>query len=171
MPLLSKTMGADSSAMMGCEASYDLKIKFQNSSAIEDIWIKVSRHKQKIVILSSSANQNQHVHGSLEKFLEVAQISSLYQYPHELQMVGDNSKISITFMHHLSCLSVDKDYNNENIYFYMAKSGENMTKFYHVSFIILWFHYETNPICLLASQMAEFSHFYELCGCKDLGEV
>ena len=39
-------------------------------------------------------------------------------------------------MNHLLCLSADKDYNNENIYFYMAECGENMTKSYHASFHI-----------------------------------
>ena len=38
-------------------------------------------------------------------------------------------------MHHLLCLSVDKDYRNENIYFYMAECDENMTKSYYSSFL------------------------------------
>ena len=38
-------------------------------------------------------------------------------------------------MHHLSCLSVDKGYMNENIYFYMAECDENMTESYHASFL------------------------------------
>ena len=38
-------------------------------------------------------------------------------------------------MHHLSCLSINKDYNNENIYIYVAECGENMTKSYYASFI------------------------------------
>ena len=38
-------------------------------------------------------------------------------------------------MHHLSCLSGGKDYNNKNIYFYMAECGENMIKSYHESFL------------------------------------
>ena len=37
-------------------------------------------------------------------------------------------------MHHLSCLSDDKDCNNENICFYMTEYDENMTKLYHTSF-------------------------------------
>ena len=45
-------------------------------------------------------------------------------------------------MHHLLCLSVDKDYRNENIYFYTVECDENMTKSYYSSFptffIILW---------------------------------
>ena len=39
-------------------------------------------------------------------------------------------------MHHLSCLSVDKDYRNDNIYFYMVECDENMFKSYHESFIM-----------------------------------
>ena len=50
---------------------------------------------------------------------------------------GDNSKILVIFMHHLSCLSTDKDCNNENIFFYMTESSENMTQFYHTSFLTL----------------------------------
>ena len=48
-------------------------------------------------------------------------------------------------MHHLSCLSVDQDYRNENIDFYMAECDEDMTKSYHASFIIFWLYYGTNP--------------------------
>ena len=44
-----------------------------------------------------------------------------------------NSKV--TSMHHLSYLSVDKDYRNANIYFYMVEYDENMTKSYHASFL------------------------------------
>ena len=71
-------------------------------------------------------------------------------------------------MHHLSRLGVDKDYKNENIYFYMAECGENITKSYHVSAFIC---YVINPISLFRSQMIEFTHFYELCEFKDLGKV
>ena len=45
------------------------------------------------------------------------------------------------FMHHLSCLSADKDYENENIYFYMAEYDENMTTLSCIIsyiLIILW---------------------------------
>ena len=73
-------------------------------------------------------------------------------------------------MHHLSCLSFDKDFKNENIYFYMVECDENMTKSYHVSFLTFWLYYETNPTWLLGILMVEFSHFYELYGCKELGE-
>ena len=48
-------------------------------------------------------------------------------------------------MPHLSCLSVDQDYRNENIDFYMAECDEDMTKSYHASFIIFWLYYGTNP--------------------------
>ena len=74
-------------------------------------------------------------------------------------------------MYQLSCLSVDKDCKNVNLYFYMAKCDENITNLYHVSFLIFWIYYEINPIWLLRSQMFKFSHFNELCGCKDLDEV
>ena len=74
-------------------------------------------------------------------------------------------------MHHFSSWNVDKDYNNSNIYFYMTECGENMTRYYYASFLILWLYYETNPIWFLGSEMVDFSHFYKLCGCKDLGEV
>ena len=74
-------------------------------------------------------------------------------------------------MHHLSCLSVDRDFNNENIYFYMDECNESITKCYHASFLIFLVYYETNPIWLLESQVVEFSHFYELSRCKDLSEV
>ena len=53
----------------------------------------------------------------------------------------------------------------------MAEYDENMTKSYDASFLTIWLYYETNPTWLLGSQMVEFSHFYELCRCKDLGEV
>ena len=33
-------------------------------------------------------------------------------------------------MHHLSCLSVNKDYMNENVYFYMAECDENIDGYY-----------------------------------------
>ena len=33
-------------------------------------------------------------------------------------------------MHHLSCLSANKDYNNENIYLCSIECDENMTKSY-----------------------------------------
>ena len=39
-------------------------------------------------------------------------------------------------MHHLSCLSADKDYNNENLYFYMIECDENMTKSFHALSLI-----------------------------------
>ena len=74
-------------------------------------------------------------------------------------------------MYHLSCLSADKDYNNENINFYVVEWDENMTKSNHASFSTFWLLYETNPTWILGSQMFEFSHFYQLCGCKDLGKV
>ena len=38
-------------------------------------------------------------------------------------------------MDHLSYLSTDKGYNNENIYLYMAECDENMTKSNHASFL------------------------------------
>ena len=38
-------------------------------------------------------------------------------------------------MHHLSCLSVDKEYMNKNIYFCKVECDENMTKSYHASFL------------------------------------
>ena len=71
-------------------------------------------------------------------------------------------------MHHLSCLSADKDYKNKNIHFYMVECDENMTKSCYASFLTFPLYYETNPISFLGSQMVEFSHLYELCGCKDL---
>ena len=37
-------------------------------------------------------------------------------------------------MYYLWCLSVDKNYNNENIYLYITECDENMTKSYHASF-------------------------------------
>ena len=37
----------------------------------------------------------------------------------------------------LSCLSVDKDCNNENTYFSMPECDKNMTKSYHASFLTL----------------------------------
>ena len=71
-------------------------------------------------------------------------------------------------MHHLSRLSVDK---NENTHFYMVECDENMTKSCYASFLTFLLYYETNPIWFRGSQIVEFSCFYELCGCKDLGEV
>ena len=84
---------------------------------------------------------------------------------------GDNLKIQVVFVHHLSNLSTFKCCNNENIYLYMAECGKNMTKSYQASFSTFWLYYETNSTGLLRSQMVEFLHFYELCWCKDLGEV
>ena len=52
----------------------------------------------------------------------------------------------VTFMHHLSCLSADKDYKNENIHFYMVECDKNMTKSYHASFLTFSLYFETNPI-------------------------
>ena len=66
-------------------------------------------------------------------------------------------------MHHLSCVSADKDYKNENIYFYIVECDKNMTKSCCASF--------STFLLFCRSQMVELSHFYELCGCKDLGEV
>ena len=40
-------------------------------------------------------------------------------------------------MHHLSCLSVDKYYNIENIYLYMVECDENMTKSYQPRYTVL----------------------------------
>ena len=51
----------------------------------------------------------------------------------------------------------------------LSTSDPNMS--YHESFYMLWVYYETNPIWLLGSQMGEFSKFFELCECKDLGEM
>ena len=48
-------------------------------------------------------------------------------------------------MHHLSCLSYDKDYKNDNIYLYMVKCDENMTKSSYASFLTFSLYYETNP--------------------------
>ena len=48
-------------------------------------------------------------------------------------------------MHHLACLGVDKNYKNENIYFYMAECTKKMTKSYHASFVKFCLCYETNP--------------------------
>ena len=62
-------------------------------------------------------------------------------------------------MYHLSCLSADKDYNNENIYFYISECNENMTKSYHTSFPTFWLYYEMKPIWLIGSQIVEFSYF------------
>ena len=50
------------------------------------------------------------------------------------KLIIDNSKIYVTFMHHLSCLTSNKDCNNDNIHSYIAKCGENMNKSYHESF-------------------------------------
>ena len=74
-------------------------------------------------------------------------------------------------MHPLSCLSADKDHKNENIHLYKIECNENMTKSCYASFRTFSLYYETNHIRFLGSQMIELSHFYELCGCKDLGEV
>ena len=67
-------------------------------------------------------------------------------------------------MHHLSCLSADKDCNNENIYFYMTECGENMNNFYHASFRAFW-------VDFWEVKSLNYHILYELCGYKDLGEV
>ena len=38
-------------------------------------------------------------------------------------------------MHHLSCLSIDKDYNSENIYINIVECGKNLTNFGHMDSI------------------------------------
>ena len=35
-----------------------------------------------------------------------------------MHKVNDNSKIQVTFMHHLNCLRANKDFNNDNINIY-----------------------------------------------------
>ena len=72
-------------------------------------------------------------------------------------------------MHHLSCLSVDKDY--KNFYFYMDECDENMTKSYHASFLTFWLYYKLTPLDFLKVKWLNSHIFYELCGCKGLGEV
>ena len=52
-------------------------------------------------------------------------------------------------MHHLSCLDVDKDFNNKNISFYLAKCGEHMTKFYHTSFLNFYYITRLTPLDFL----------------------
>ena len=44
-------------------------------------------------------------------------------------------QIYVTFMHHLSCLNIDKDCNNENICFSLDECDENNTMSYHESFL------------------------------------
>ena len=53
-------------------------------------------------------------------------MSHLCMQPFKLrhQRHVDNSKIEVTFMHHFSRLSANKDSNNTNIYLYMTKCHE-----------------------------------------------
>ena len=57
---------------------------------------------------------------------------------------------------HVSCLSVDKEYNNENIYFYVAKCNENMTNptrryFLHFDYLMILTPFDFLAVKLLNS--------------------
>ena len=52
-------------------------------------------------------------------------------------------------MHHLSCLSADKDYKKENTHFYIVECDENLTKSCYASFITFSLYYEANPFNFL----------------------
>ena len=74
-------------------------------------------------------------------------------------------------MHHLSCLRVDKDSKNENIYFYTAEYHENMTNLFHHYFLHFDYIMRPNPFDFLEFKWLNSHNFYKLCRCKDLGEV